>query len=180
MVVGAHGEVLTSAHVFARGRLVRAMLRDRRRPGYTVLDGGLGRYLAEHRDALVDARIVDVDERADLALIRLSIDTSRVPRAALRAAPLVVGERVVALGHPGENVWSLSSGVVAALPHGAIQHDAALGEGSSGGPLLDAEGRLVGIDIARVIAGAERVGYARPASAAIAMLARNGCPIVYR
>jgi len=48
------------------------------------------------------------------------------------------------------------------LHQGAIQHDAAIHDGNSGGSLIDARGRVIGINTAKLMNGAERVGFARP------------------
>ena len=174
-VVGDHGDVLTAAHVVRDVTAIGALLRDRAQPGYTVLDGGLARVLDERAPEVVAGRVIAIDEETDLAVLCIAANTRALPRLALRADAPSLGDRVFALGHPGENVWSISSGVVSGHPRGSIQHDAALGEGSSGGPLLDVNGRVVGITTARVTAGAERVGYARPIDSARALLAGPGC-----
>jgi hypothetical protein len=73
-----------------------------------------------------------------------------------------VGERVYALGHPQETVWSFTSGAVSAIHHGAIQHDTVVSHGSSGGPLLNARGQVVGINTSRVVSEARGMAFARP------------------
>lgn len=166
------GRALTSLHVVGGAERIAAMLHDPARESYTVLDGGLTRYLRENAGALVAARIARADRDSDLALVELDADTSRLPVLAVRRTPVRVGERVVAAGHPGESVWSVSLGIVGALHHGAIEHDAALSEGNSGGPLLDAEGRLVGVNTAHVIQAGAQVGFARPIGMAAPLLAQ--------
>jgi hypothetical protein len=59
-------------------------------------------------------------------------------------------------------VWTFTSGVVSALHHGAIQHDAAINPGSSGGPLINEDGAIVGITSAKVFGETDGVGFARP------------------
>jgi hypothetical protein len=73
---------------------------------------------------------------------------------------------VLALGHPQETVWSFTQGVVGSLEQGAIQHDAAISHGSSGGPLLNARGEIVGINIAKVLGEPSGLAFARPISLA--------------
>jgi hypothetical protein len=51
--------------------------------------------------------------------------------------------------------------VISSVRGGLIQHDAALGTGSSGGPLLDARGLVVGINTAKLFEPAEGIGFAR-------------------
>ena len=82
--------------------------------------------------------------------------------------PVKPGDRVLALGHPQETVWSFTQGVVGAIQQGAIQHDASISHGSSGGPLLNLRGQVVGINIAKVVSEASGLAFARP----IALAAR--------
>jgi serine protease Do len=121
--------VVTNAHV-ARGSWARVGLADDRR---------------------LDARLVIADRRADLALLRM-------PRSGVAPAELAdsdalrVGALVVALGHPLGLRRTLTAGVVHALaparPGGRrwIHADVRLAPGTSGGPLADTEGRVVGIN----------------------------------
>jgi len=162
LVLDGEGRVLTSLHVVAGSASLGAMMYDSRRTSYTAFDGGLTRYLEENARAVVPARLVRVDAAADLAIVHVEADTRALPRLPIRKAPLALGERVVAVGHPGESVWSLTLGIVSSIHRGAIQHDAALTEGNSGGPLVDADGRVVGINTAKLLRGADRVGFARP------------------
>ena len=93
---------------------------------------------------------------------------------------VVVGEPVAAIGSPFGNQNSLSVGVVSATQRsidsltsaydvsGAIQVDAPINHGNSGGPLLDARGRVIGINaqIRSTSGNAEGVGFAIPINAA--------------
>lgn len=109
----------------------------------------------EHR-----ARVVASRPRFDVALLEVASLAGEVPPRPLREDPqdpLQVGEEVWALGHPygtladnsrnmaGLLQWSVSRGVVSAVGDRFFQTDVALNPGNSGGPLLDAEGRVVGI-----------------------------------
>lgn len=93
------------------------------------------------------------DPAHDLALVRVN-------RAGLVSLPVrvdapAVGERVYGLGHPygtaasgrleGLLLWSASEGIVSAVGPWLLQTDAALNPGNSGGPLVDAQGSVVGI-----------------------------------
>ena len=102
-------------------------------------------------DRQVEAYLVSVDRRADLALLRM-------PRAGVAPAALAdsdalrVGALVVALGHPLGLRRTLTAGVVHAfappLPGGRrwIHADLRLAPGNSGGPLADTAGQVVGIN----------------------------------
>ncbi len=132
VIVNPTGVVATAYHCVTHGDTVRVELRDGR-----VLKG------------TVQAR----DPAHDLALVR--IDAMGLPVLAVRAEDPTVGERVYGLGHPlgsaasgkleGLLAWSVSEGIVSAVGPWLIQTDAALNPGNSGGPVVDAEGRVVGI-----------------------------------
>ena len=142
------------------------------RVSYTPMDGGLTRYLFEYQSELIDARTVQSDVVADLALVHVFADTRNITRAALAPDVVQVGERVTALGHPQETVWSFTAGMVSALHQGAIQHDALISHGNSGGPLLNTRGEVVGINTARVTGEARGVSFARPVALAAWLLHR--------
>lgn len=126
----ADGLIITNAHV-ARGPQAMVELMD-------------GRTLA----ATVTAR----DERRDLAA--LQVDATDLPAALIGDSDaLRVGALVLAVGNPLGLTGALTTGVVhaAASPDGPRQHgwvraDVRLAPGNSGGPLADAEGRVIGIN----------------------------------
>jgi S1-C subfamily serine protease len=106
----------------------------------------------------IEARVIGADPATDIAL--LAIDAHR---RALSPLPLgnsdtvAVGEPVVAIGNPFGLDRTVTSGIVSAVqrqiqsPSGfaidkVIQTDAAINKGNSGGPLLDGEGRVIGIN----------------------------------
>jgi S1-C subfamily serine protease len=133
----------------------------------------------------VDAQVLGVDGSTDVALLR--VDPGKVPN--LRPLPLgdsskvQVGEPVVAIGNPLGLEFTMTSGIVSALdrtlnsPTGAkiqngIQTDAAINEGNSGGPLIDASGRVIGINeqIATATSGGSGnigLGFAVPINTAV-------------
>ncbi|HEX6743200.1 MAG TPA: trypsin-like peptidase domain-containing protein [Solirubrobacteraceae bacterium] len=103
------------------------------------------------------AKVLGTDEATDVAV--LSVDPSGLtlhPLALGSSASLSIGDQVAAIGDPFTYDRSLSTGVISGLdrtisaPNGftvahAIQTDAALNPGNSGGPVLDASGRVIGI-----------------------------------
>ncbi|MFL5319984.1 MAG: S1C family serine protease [Myxococcaceae bacterium] len=161
LLLPANGQVLTSLHVVKDGTL-SAMLYKEGRVSYTPMDGGLSRYLFENARDLVPARLLRADPATDLAIIEITADTSKYPRLPFATGQVHVGDRVFALGHPQETVWSFTSGTVNAIHHGAIQHDAVVSHGSSGGPLLNARGEVVGINGAKVVNDPRGMAFARP------------------
>jgi S1-C subfamily serine protease len=124
----------------------------------------------------VPATIVGTDIFSDVALLK--IDPRGLTLTPLRLgsdAGLEVGEPVAAIGSPFGEVQSLSVGVISALHRSidsltnfkignAIQTDAAINHGNSGGPLLDAKGHVLGINsqIQSTGGGGEGVGFAVP------------------
>jgi putative serine protease PepD len=122
------------------------------------------------------AKVVGTDRSTDVAVLQLD-DASRAPAplALGSAKSLEVGDPVVAIGSPFGLQGTLTSGIVSALERtitapdgftidGAIQTDAALNPGNSGGPLLDDEGHVVGVNsqIASETGANNGVGYAIP------------------
>lgn len=162
----AGGGVLTSDHVVRGARGLRVMLHGRGRTSYTPMDGGLARFLFENDGAMLGARRVSGDETSDLAVLAIDADVSGWPVLEMATTEVRPGDIVLALGHPQETVWSFTQGVVGALHHGAIQHDASVSHGSSGGPLLNARGQVIGINIAKVVSEPGGLAFARPISMA--------------
>jgi S1-C subfamily serine protease len=106
----------------------------------------------------VPAKIVGFDPNADVGLVKVDADGLKlVPLDLGHTGAVRVGEPVVAIGSPFGEENSLSVGVVSAKNRtiealtdfsigDAIQTDAAINRGNSGGPLLDAHGRVIGIN----------------------------------
>ena len=106
----------------------------------------------------VPARIIGTDPNADVALLKVDPKgLSLTPLQLGELASLRVGDPVAAIGSPFGEEQSLSVGVISALDRNiasltdfgigdAIQTDAAINRGNSGGPLLDAHGRVIGIN----------------------------------
>jgi S1-C subfamily serine protease len=132
------------------------------------------------------AERVGSDERTDLAVLRVEAkDLTALPLADSR--DLAVGQLVVAIGNPLGFERSVTMGVVSALYRnlptpggglfdGLVQTDAAVNPGNSGGPLLDAEGQVVGVTTA-MLPWAHGMAFAVPsrtASWVAAVLMRDG------
>ncbi len=105
-----------------------------------------------------DAALVGTDRSTDLAVVKVSAPASVLSALALGdSSKLVVGDGVVAIGSPFGLEETVTSGIVSALHRSidapnnftipdSIQTDAAINHGNSGGPLLNAEGRVVGVN----------------------------------
>jgi serine protease Do len=157
-IIQSDGLVLTNAHVaieeqtgkpFAR---LSVFLKPPRVTGESMSD--LSR--------MVRAKVVACSQPLDLALLKLDgatealsvVDVSESGRAR-------IGDRVVAIGHPEQGgLWTLTTGVISAEVDNfngvkgkqVFQTETGLNRGNSGGPLLDEEGRMIGVNtaIARV------------------------------
>jgi len=107
------------------------------------------------------AKVVRVDEVADLALVRVSLVPDRIVPVALgEPAEIVVGADVHAIGHPTGEAWTYTMGVISQVrqsykwrtedrrEHEAnvIQTQTPINPGNSGGPLLTDDGRLIGVN----------------------------------
>jgi putative serine protease PepD len=111
-------------------------------------------------------RVLGRDTSSDLAVVRLSGDTSSLPALPLADSRQVgVGDQVVAIGNPFGLDRTATAGIVSATgrsikaPNGfsiddAIQTDAPINPGNSGGPLLDIGGRVIGVNSQIETAGA--------------------------
>jgi len=139
VILTADGEILTNAHVVADGSKVRVVLDGQTEP--------------------VDAKVLGVDPGNDLALIK--VDKSGLPVMTFADSDKVqVGQPVVAMGYALdlEGDVSVTSGIISALNRsmvtdegaldGLLQTDAAISSGNSGGPLVDASGKMIGINTA--------------------------------
>jgi S1-C subfamily serine protease len=108
----------------------------------------------------VEARVVGQDPSTDLAVLKVDVDARALKPLALGNSDRVqVGDRVVAIGNPLGLTRSVTGGIVSALhrPLAApndftiqdvIQTDAAINSGNSGGPLIGADGRVIGVNTA--------------------------------
>jgi S1-C subfamily serine protease len=127
---------------------------------YHVVEGANAATVTMPDGAVHEAWLVGFDAAYDLAVMRIDRPaTELVPIRFGRSLDLVVGRRVHSIGFPYTLGHTLSSGIVSGLERvirtrdgrvleGVIQTDADLHPGSSGGPLLDRSGRLVGLSLA--------------------------------
>ncbi len=163
-VLDGDGHVVTNAHVITEGR------GDDIKPARDV-------FVRFSDGNQVGADVVGYDANSDIGLLKIDPKgLDLVPLKLGRSSGVRVGEFVVAIGSPFGEEQSLSVGVVSATNRtiealtefqigDAIQTDAAINRGNSGGPLMNAGGDVIGINsqIRSSSGGSEGVGYAVPA-----------------
>jgi putative serine protease PepD len=124
------------------------------------------------------ARVVGTDSSTDLAVLKIDAPSSvLVPLTLGNSDKVAVGDGVVAIGSPFGLAETVTSGIVSALhrqmtaPNGfaiddSIQTDAAINHGNSGGPLLNQQGRVIGVNaqIESESGGNDGVGFAIPSN----------------
>jgi S1-C subfamily serine protease len=137
-LINAEGQILTNYHVISGSSQVEVTLPDK---------------------TIHKAEVVVRDQTDDLALIRIS-PKKNLPHLSLGDSDhLQVGQKVLAIGNPFGLSGTLTTGVVSSLGRdiqsennqtleGMIQTDAAINSGNSGGPLLDSQGNVIGINTA--------------------------------
>jgi S1-C subfamily serine protease len=159
VIYSSDGHILTNAHVVAGASRVLVSLPDGRR---------------------LPAGVLGSEPANDLAVLRVA--ESGLPVAHLSAAPLRIGQLVIAIGNPFGFDFTVTAGVVSALnrslPTGPgqqleqlIQTDTPINPGNSGGPLADVLGRVVGITTA-IVPWGQGLGFVVPTATAYAVIAR--------
>lgn len=175
-VIGPTGEVLTNWHVIRDARRLAVFFKPEQ--GADV-----------RRDLAFAATVVKADPATDLALLKLSSFPQPLAVLALGDPSAArVGENVHAIGHPEGEAWTYTTGIISqirpdyrwqgedGLPHQAtvIQTQTALNPGNSGGPLLNDQGELIGINAFRK--GGEGLNFAVAADTIEAFLAKPSQP----
>ena len=158
-VIDSEGHILTNAH---------------------VVDGAQGDITVSFsNNEKVVAKVIGVDNATDVAVLKVDVPSSALTVIPLGdSAGLKVGSGVVAIGNPFGQDRTVTSGIISAVArsiqapngfsiNGAIQTDAAINHGNSGGPLLDMSGQVIGINSqidtgGQANAGSVGIGFAVP------------------
>jgi S1-C subfamily serine protease len=147
-IIDPSGIIVTNGHVVGRSRSVEVTLADGRK---------------------FSAQVTAVSRNPDLALLRLHNPPANLPAISIAPVgkPVLVGQRAFAIGNPfGRFSGTLTTGIVSRIDQTQqlIQTDALLNPGNSGGPLLNSDGELIGVNSAvfavRDQAGNSGLGFA--------------------
>ncbi|MGB9668094.1 MAG: DegQ family serine endoprotease [Thermosulfidibacteraceae bacterium] len=147
-IISPDGYIVTNNHVIEKATEIKVIL----------IDG------SEY-----DAKLIGADKNTDVALIKINPD-KKLPIVELGDSDkLKIGEWVIAIGNPFGLSYTVTAGIVSGkgrfLNEGPydnfIQTDAAINPGNSGGPLVNMEGKVVGINTA-IIPYAQGIGFAIP------------------
>ncbi len=162
VIVENDGLIITNAHVVKYAQEIMVVLADRRE---------------------FDAKVSLIDERSDLAILRVDAKGELLPHAPLKPSEqLQVGDIVIAIGNPFGVGQTVTSGIVSALARSSlnindfnffIQTDAAINPGNSGGPLVSIDGGVVGINSAIYSrsGGSLGIGFAIPSEMVATVIA---------
>lgn len=160
-ILDKQGLILTNNHVINNAQRVEVTLSDKHKYKATVMG---------------------VDKNHDLALLKINAP-NLTPAVLADSQNLIVGQRVYAIGNPFGLSGTMTRGIISAIRsiHGpennpiedAIQTDAAVNPGNSGGPLLNSRGEVIGITTLIANNGADQssgIGFAIPINTAKAVL----------
>jgi serine protease Do len=167
VIVDSDGYIVTNAHVVENATRLEVELSS------AASGVPVGRSIVKRRGRIVGARIVAIDHETDLAVVK--VDATGLPTLPIGDSDrLHPGQIVLAFGSPLGLDSSVTMGVVSAVarqlepddPMIYIQTDAPINPGNSGGPLVDTDGRLVGINtlIYTQGGGSEGIGFAAPSN----------------
>ncbi len=166
IIVDSDGYILTNAHVVEGAQRIRVILPSG--PPDSALE-----LQPSHPGQMLEATLVGAHKQSDLALLK--VEATNLPAVHLRTEARVrQGELVFAIGSPEGLQDTVTMGVVSSVarqpdpenPMVYIQTDAPLNPGNSGGPLVDIDGNVVGINtlILSKGGGSEGLGFAIPAA----------------
>jgi serine protease Do len=166
IILSDDGFIVTNAHVVRGARRIQVRL--------SVARTRSGRAQTfEPEGKLLDAKLIGMDREMDVAVIK--IDRTGLPHLQLGNSDAVrQGELVMAFGNPRGLEGSVSMGIVSSTAReihpddmlAYIQTDAPINPGNSGGPLIDSQGRVVGVNtfILSESGGSEGLGFAIPSN----------------
>ena len=142
-IISGEGYIVTNAHILTGVKIVE---------------------IATYEQDSIDADFIGYNQDLDLALLK--IDGRYTPLKLANSNNVQIGEKVIAIGNPLGLQFSVSEGIVSGIHRPGlnqieayIQTDAALNPGNSGGPLINKQGEVIGINNFK-IGGGENLGFA--------------------
>ncbi len=161
VIIDSRGYIITNYHVVEGVRQIKVMTHD---------------------ESTYDAKLVVRDPATDLAIIKIN-PTESLPTMVMGSSEdLMLGETVLAIGNPYGYPFTVTRGIISSLHRkvevnetleydNVIQIDAAINPGNSGGPLLNIEGKMIGINAA-IRQGAVCIAFAIPVDRVMEIAAR--------
>jgi len=155
-IIDKEGHIVTNNHVVENAETITVNLSD---------------------ETSIEAKVIGTDPGTDLAVIKIDVPPDKLQTVELgSSANLRVGQRAIAIGNPFGLDRTLTTGVISSLGrplqesqnsrtiYDVIQTDAAINPGNSGGPLLDSNGKVIGVNSAiySPSGGSVGVGFAIP------------------
>ena len=152
-IISSDGYIVTNNHVVAEADEIKVKLLSRDKP--------------------YDAKVIGRDQETDLALLKIEAGGNLPVLAFGNSDATRVGEWVLAIGNPFGLGHTVTAGIISgkgrhigAGPFDSfLQTDASINPGNSGGPLIDMEGKVVGINTA-IVPNGQGIGFATPSSQA--------------
>lgn len=142
-IINKEGYIVTNAHILEGGRIIQAITSEQE---------------------LIDAVFIGYDIDFDIALLKIPGDYKAFKLG--NSDEIQIGEKVIAIGNPLGLQFSVSQGIISATHriginniNAYIQTDAALNPGNSGGPLINKQGEVIGINNFK-ITDSESLGFA--------------------
>ena len=155
-IISPDGYIVTNNHVVAGADTVKVNLQG-----------------TSGKEQSLNAAIIGTDEETDLALLKVKADHSLPFLSFGDSDKLEVGEWVLAIGNPFGLGHTVTAGILSAKGRNIqsgpfdnfLQTDASINPGNSGGPLINMEGKVIGINTA-IIASGQGIGFAIPSNMA--------------
>ncbi len=149
-IISSDGLVVTNTHVLYNAHYAKVLTYD---------------------DRLIDAKLIGYDKEIDVAVLKIQGTYSYLQFG--NSDDVKIGEKVIALGNPLGLSFTATEGIVSATNRPGdtdktsyIQTDVSLNPGNSGGPLIDKQGKVIGINNFK-ISGSEGIGFALEADIAV-------------
>ncbi len=164
-IYSADGTIITNHHVIEDAAKITVYLNDR---------------------TTVEAELIGSDELSDIAVIKIDpTGLDLVPMEIGNSDTLVVGDEVIAIGCPAgiDYMGTVTDGIISAINRDVqlsdskktmtlLQTNATINRGNSGGPLIDASGKVIGINTLKLGADYEGIGFSIPINGALPIIAQ--------